>query len=226
MPLVSVVMPVFDRIFCVADSIDSVLAQTHRDLECIVVDDGSTDGTPAMVHERYASEERVRVLAEAHAGAAAARNHGLRDARGEYVTFLDSDDVMPPTRIARQLELLTELSCDAVLGAMESVVMPGVTPPAWMETPPEWGDGYHWITLLVSPDRLRDIGGFDETLELGEDLDVLVRLRLAGARIGAVDEIFAIRRFFGDNLTYALRAGTFTMRDAIRRSLAQRRGSA
>ena len=224
-PLVSVIVPVHDRRHCVLEAVASVLAQTHDDVECVVVDDGSADGSAELVASTFGDDGRVRLFVQENRGVSAARNLGLREVRGELVTFLDSDDLMPPGRIRRQLDLLADGSCDAVLGQAHSYAVPGVTAPAWMVSQPEWGDGYAWITFLIATDRVRAVGGFDETLGMGEDIDLLVKLRLAGVRIKAVDETFVVRRFFGDNLTYALDAGDSALRDAIRRHAARRRNA-
>ena len=221
----SVIVPVYERRHCVMDAVESVLAQTHPDVECVVVDDGSTDGAFDALVAAYADDARVRVFAQPHQGVSAARNLGIREARGEYVTFLDSDDLMPPSRIRRQLELLTERSCDAVLGRAHSYPMPGVDPPPWFHARPAWGDGYLWITVLVATDHVRSVDGFDETLHMGEDFDLLVKLRASGVRVVAVDDTFVVHRFFGDNLTYALRANDSSLPDSIRRHLARQRAA-
>jgi glycosyltransferase involved in cell wall biosynthesis len=225
MTLVSVIVPVYERRHCVLDAVESVLAQTHRDVECIVVDDGSSDGTFDALVAAYADDARVRVFDQPHRGVSAARNLGIGEARGDYVTFLDSDDLMPESRIRRQLELLTERSCDAVLGRAHSYAMPGVDPPPWFHAQPEWGGGYLWITVLVATRHLRSVDGFDEALHIGEDIDLLVKLRAAGVRVVAVNETFVLHRFFGDNLTYALRAKDSSLRDSIRRHLARQRAA-
>ncbi len=224
--LVSVIVPAYDRRYCVMDAVGSVLAQTYRHVECIVVDDGSVDGTFETVAAAGAGDRRVRVFAQGHAGVSAARNRGLREARGEYVTFLDSDDLMPPTRVQRQVELLAELACGGVFGRFESFVMEGATPPAWMATRPEWCRGHAWTSLLTATARVRAVGGFDETLLMGEDADLLVRLREAGVDFRAIDELFVVRRFFGDNLTYGMRDNDSALRDAIRRRMTRRRAAA
>ena len=177
MTLVSVIVPVYERRHCVMEAVESVLAQTHRDVECIVVDDGSSDGAFDAVEAAYADDARVRVFEQPHQGVSAARNLGLREARGEYVTFLDSDDLMPESRITRQVELLTERACDAVLGKAASYAMPGVDAPAWIHARPEWVNGYAWITVLVALRHVRSVGGFDEALHKAEDIDLLVKLR-------------------------------------------------
>jgi glycosyltransferase involved in cell wall biosynthesis len=220
--LVSVITPVFERAHCVMDAVQSVLDQTYPSVECLVVDDGSSDESFDVVARACQNEPRVRVFRQAQAGVSAARNRGLREARGEYVTFLDSDDLMPPTRIQRQLDLLSEREADGVLGTGLILAAP-VPLPAWLEGRPSWQTGHCWISILTKARHLRDIGGFDPTLRIREDSDLLVRLRMAGVRIDAVDDTFVLRRFFGDNLTYDLTSGGLPFAPAIRRELARRR---
>ena len=102
-PLVSVVVPTYNRAYCLARTIDSALGQTHPSVEVIVVDDGSVDETAEMVAARYGSDARVRLIRQANAGVSAARNTGLRVARGDYVALLDSDDVWEPWKLELQV---------------------------------------------------------------------------------------------------------------------------
>lgn len=108
-PLVSVVIPTYNRAAQVERAIDSVLAQTFSDLEAIVVDDGSTDGTAAALAARYGDDSRVRIVASKHGGVAVARNVGLDRATGSIIAFLDSDDRWQPWKLALQLECLAAL---------------------------------------------------------------------------------------------------------------------
>src|ERR1700704_1423104 len=96
-PRISVILPVYNREQTVARAIRSVLAQTWTSLELIVVDDGSTDGTRDVLRS-FGSQ--ITVIEQPHAGAYAARNRGLREARGELIAFIDSDDVWLPDRLA------------------------------------------------------------------------------------------------------------------------------
>ena len=112
-PLVSVILPVYNRASWVARAVESVHAQTHRDLELLVVDDGSTDGTRRVLDGLV---PRVRVLKQSHAGAEAARNLGLEHARGEFVAFIDSDDVWYADRLSRQLPLFRRAEVGVVFG--------------------------------------------------------------------------------------------------------------
>ena len=103
-PKVSVVIPVFNRPAAVRRAIESVLAQTCQDFEIIVVDDGSTDETPAVV-AGLADPRMTLIQHEGNRGGSAARNTGLRAASAEYVAFLDSDDEWLPRKLERQLEV-------------------------------------------------------------------------------------------------------------------------
>ncbi|HEX8146492.1 MAG TPA: glycosyltransferase family 2 protein [Pyrinomonadaceae bacterium] len=111
--LISVILPAFNRAGWVARAVESVLAQTHGRVELLAVDDGSTDGTRRVL-EGFGP--RVRVLTQPHAGAEAARNLGLAHARGEFVAFIDSDDVWYADRLSRQLPLFRREEVGLVFG--------------------------------------------------------------------------------------------------------------
>jgi glycosyltransferase involved in cell wall biosynthesis len=107
--LVSVVIPSYNRAYCIATTVDSTLAQTHENLEILIVDDGSSDGTRELIEERYRGEPRVRYIYQPNAGVSAARNHGLRLARGQFIALLDSDDIWLPWKVEAQLRCLEAL---------------------------------------------------------------------------------------------------------------------
>src|SRR3954463_8415699 len=100
-PLVSIIIPCFNAERYVGDAIRSALAQTYDSIEVIVIDDGSTDGSLKVIKS---FGDAVRIESQPNAGACAARNHGIDLARGEYVQFLDADDLLHPEKIARQME--------------------------------------------------------------------------------------------------------------------------
>lgn len=101
--LVSVIVPTFNRAYCLARTLDSALKQTHSNLEIIVIDDGSTDQTQDLIRSSYAREPRVKYIHQENAGVSAARNRGLATIQGDYVAFLDSDDVWKPWKLQAQL---------------------------------------------------------------------------------------------------------------------------
>jgi len=104
--LVSVIIPTFNRAYCLRRAIDSVLKQTHHGVEVIVVDDGSTDGTQELVRSICSTENRVRYVHQANAGVSAARNHGFALANGDFVSLLDSDDEWYPWKLSVELACL------------------------------------------------------------------------------------------------------------------------
>ncbi|HQR25085.1 MAG TPA: glycosyltransferase [Steroidobacteraceae bacterium] len=103
MPLVSVVIPTYNRAYCIASAVDSVLSQSLSQVEVIVVDDGSSDGTEALIATRYAHDTRVLYHKQRNAGVAAARNSGILLAQGDFVGLLDSDDAYLPWKLELQV---------------------------------------------------------------------------------------------------------------------------
>ena len=101
--LVSVVVPTYNRAYCLSRTIDSVRAQTHHDWELLIVDDGSTDDTAALIASTYGGDPRIRYLHQRNAGVSAARNAGIRESKGDFVALLDSDDVWKPWKLEVQL---------------------------------------------------------------------------------------------------------------------------
>jgi glycosyltransferase involved in cell wall biosynthesis len=107
-PLVSVILPVYNGAEYVGVALESALSQTYRNLEIIAIDDGSTDGTPAVLDRYAARDARVRVLSQANGGVARARNRGIAEANGDFIAPLDADDLWGPTKIARQVQRILE----------------------------------------------------------------------------------------------------------------------
>ena len=198
MTLVSVVVPTYERAEELPDTIDSVLAQTHEELELLVVDDASTDHTAEVV--RSYDDPRVEYIRhEENRGGSAARNTGIEAAEGEYVAFLDSDDEWLPKKLERQLSLLRSRGSDWIAAYCD------VQPPedgdtsrlAWAigsmlgSEPPRHREGGDVLigevltdrlhtsagsTLIVETDVAVDIGGFDESFERFQDTEFLVRV--------------------------------------------------
>jgi glycosyltransferase involved in cell wall biosynthesis len=207
-PTVSVILPVFDADVWVGEAIESILAQTHRNLELIAVDDGSSDGSLAIL-ERYArSDPRVRVLARPHRGVIPTRNEGLRRARGEFVACMDSDDVSFPDRLARQLAALAAdpgLVC--VGGAFEVIDAKGRLINRYY--PPRDHEAIVAVALTGrSPicgsnatfrrEAALSIGGYDQDACFVEDLDLWLRLATVG-RLANLPEPISRVRFRDDS---------------------------
>jgi glycosyltransferase involved in cell wall biosynthesis len=117
-PLVSVVVPVYDVAAYLPQALGSILAQTHRNLEVVVVDDGSTDGSGTIADEYAARDPRVHVVHTDNHGLGAARNEGIRHARGDLLAFADSDDVVPPGAYEALLRQQRRTGADFVTGSV------------------------------------------------------------------------------------------------------------
>jgi glycosyltransferase involved in cell wall biosynthesis len=184
-PLVSVVIPSYNRGYCVEACIDSVLAQTLGDFEIIVVDDASGDDT----RERVAAigDPRIAYVALAsNQGGAVARNTGIRRARGEFVAFLDSDDLWLPDKLARQVEGLrrlgprcglsyTWLCCVDDDGAETLRIHPDIDGDCFQQMLVSNFIG-SFSNLMVRRDLLVEAGGLDEAFRSCQDWDLFIRL--------------------------------------------------
>ena len=113
-PKISIIVPVYKVERYLRECLDSILGQTFGDWECILVDDGSPDGCPQICDEYAARDPRFRVIHRANGGQAAARNSGLREARGRYIGFVDPDDWIAPQLFERLYRLITEHGADMV----------------------------------------------------------------------------------------------------------------
>lgn len=158
--LVSVIIPTFNRAYCLARAIDSALAQTHHSLEILVSDDGSTDSTQALIQQKYNREPRLKYLYQENGGVSAARNLGLRAAQGDYIAFLDSDDVWQPWKLQLQVGCLQRLPAAGMVWTDMTAVDPEghIRSPRYLRT---MYDAYRWFTpeqLFSESHALADLG--------------------------------------------------------------------
>jgi glycosyltransferase involved in cell wall biosynthesis len=136
-PRISVIMPVYNADASLAGAVAAVLAQTFRDFELIIVDDGSRDGSAGLARLLAIDDRRIRPLRQLHGGDASARNRGIAVARGEYLAFLGATDIWAPTRLARHLAVMDRTpDCGVTLDAGEGVSMPFVHRAVFAEAGP------------------------------------------------------------------------------------------
>jgi glycosyltransferase involved in cell wall biosynthesis len=184
-PRVSVIIPTYNRERYLLESINSVLSQTLRDLELIVVDDGSTDSTAALVGT--IADERVRYFVRPHSGLSASLNFGIGQARGEYLARLDSDDVLVPDGLAALAVVLDEnRRVGVVWGWARWMTREGRDLPRTRGGPEHFpGDLLRSLlyddctcctALLIRKVCFEQVGLFDEALGYSEDWDMAIRL--------------------------------------------------
>jgi glycosyltransferase involved in cell wall biosynthesis len=198
---VSVVIPTYNRAQQAAAALESVLAQTYSELEVIVVDDGSTDGTPEIIRKlvsRQADDGKsTRYFLQANQGPSVARNKGIEQARGEWIAFLDSDDVWLPEKLESQVQalqqfkgecggcftdarLVNDLGMDANSFHSFGIYFDrpvGIASDALLSIAKAFC-GFWLSTLIVRTDLARQINGFDPEIKGPEDRDFYFRLAL------------------------------------------------
>jgi glycosyltransferase involved in cell wall biosynthesis len=211
-PLVSVVVPVYNAEEFLRETLDSVFALDYEPFEVIVVDDGSTDASAAIA-ESYAG---VRCIRQENRGPSEARNEGIRIARGEFVAFVDSDDVVLPDKLSVQVGyLLDHPDVTATLGRQ-----------VWITPPPNavpdlvWGDldGIPLLSMVIRRAALVEVGCFDPALRGPEDTDLLMRLREEGYQFIVLSEVVMRRRYHGGNLVAGRRVAATSL-DLLRAKL-------
>jgi len=191
--LVSVVIPAFNASDTISEAVESVLQQTYRNLEIVVVDDGSTDGTSALVQHYQKRDARVRLIQKPNAGVASARNAGIRSSLGAFVAFIDADDLWHPTKIAKQMTALLAGGPETALAYSPFRVI-DVDGKVLSSSRRFGANG--WVlyrhfhanligngsSILVRKEVLEELGGFDPRLrEAGAEgcEDLLLQLRIA-----------------------------------------------
>uniref|UniRef100_UPI001F2BB4FD glycosyltransferase family 2 protein n=1 Tax=Falsiroseomonas oryziterrae TaxID=2911368 RepID=UPI001F2BB4FD len=211
--LVSIVTPAFDVAAFVGDAVRSARAQSHPDLELILVDDGSRDGTAREAERAAEGDPRIRILRQPNAGVSAARNAAIAEARGAALLFLDADDWLAPDALAR-LAAALHAAPDAVAAygpwaAVPEQARPGDRSLRVKTGPFPDGDilepllvrnllanGGH---LLVRRGAFAQAGGFNPAIRYGEDWECWIRLALRGrfARVGGDAPLLFVRERAG-----------------------------
>jgi len=203
-PLVTVIVAVHNGQRFLRPALESLYAQDYEPFEVVLIDDGSTDGSSEIAR----SFPSIRYVYQENRGQAAARNAGLLAARGEFLAYLDDDDLIPPHKLRRQAEyLIANPDVGCVLGRQQIMLEPGVEPPEWLKRDTIFGDldGIPFVSAMIRTELMRDVGGFDPSYRFAEDRDLFVRLREHGVRIGVLPEILLFRRFHGENMNFRLR---------------------
>ncbi len=177
-PLVSVILPTWNRAGMLRRAVESVRAQTLRGWELIVIDDGSTDDTPAVLAGLTAFEPRIRVVTVEHGGVSRARNAGIAAAAADHVAFLDSDNTWQPDFLATMLAGISARGHSAAYSAME-LRREGGTSWRAFEGGREFllaGNHIDLNVLVARTSLVREVGGFDERLRRAVDYDLVLRL--------------------------------------------------
>lgn len=218
-PLVSIIIPAYNRARFLPETLDSVLGQSVTDIECIVVDDGSTDGTKDIVARFCARDPRVRYLRQENRGPSAARNYGLAEARGRFIQFLDSDDIIVADKFAKQVKQL-DSTRDLALSycdyrycshddVSKTVSRDNFPPPRFVMQRRLWDIASRWETEFSIPIHcflfdarfFKERGiRFDEEFTNHNDWDCWMQVFALDPMVFHVPEVLAIYRLHDDSI--------------------------
>jgi glycosyltransferase involved in cell wall biosynthesis len=203
-PKVSVIVPTWNRASLLGTAIESVLTQGYRDLEVVIVDDGSVDATESLVRRYQEADARVRYVAQEHRGISAAMNTGIRESRGRYIARIDSDDQWLPELLETEVAILEARPEIGLVYSKGRWAKSDLTPltDAIGHAPhfPDdtlrsmlWGDPTCNITVVVRRECFDRAGLFDESLKASEDWDMWLRTSVY-YRFFFVDRVLSLVR--------------------------------
>lgn len=207
-PIVSVLMPVYNNERYVSEAVESILAQTFADFEFLIIDDGSTDGSPALLKTYAERDPRIRLVSRPNTGYVVALNEMLATARGEFIARMDSDDVAMPERFERQLGYLNAHPECVMIGSRVLIIDPEGSPLTVMGealTHEEIdsalmaarGQMVYHPSIIIRKRSLLEVGPYREELETAEDLDLFLRLAEVGRIANLAEPLLKYREHIG-----------------------------
>jgi glycosyltransferase involved in cell wall biosynthesis len=223
-PLVSVIIPVHNGARYLRAALESVFAQAYRPFEVIVVDDGSVDDSGVIAQ----SFHDVLYIHQANQGVAAARNHGIEVARGEFLAFLDQDDLWTREKLKLQIGyLLSHPDLGYTLTQQQFFLDPGATLPAWFRE--ELFSSVHtgWVlgTLVVRRTAFERVGNFATGYSAASDGDWFFRAKAAGMSMAVVPELLLLKRIHGANESAQAKQVLSELRRVVKSSLDRKRST-
>ena len=197
---ISVIIPVYNGEAYLREAIDSVLNQTYRPSEILIIDDGSTDNS-ASIAQSYPS---ICYIYQINQGVSAARNVGIQAAQGKFIAFLDADDMWTPNKLEVQLSYLLKHPHIGYTFTKQRILLePGREVPAWFREDLLLEDhpGFVPSTLVVRKKIFEQVGYFNSKYRRGEDTEWLTRARNAGISMAVIPETLLLRRMHDHNLS-------------------------
>lgn len=203
-PLISVIVPIYNRSIFIEDCLNSVINQSYRPIELILVDDGSTDNSNEILNTFKKQNEsdnfRIEIITQSNCGAPSARNNGFKKSTGKYIQFLDSDDILLSNKLQTQFYYIKKHNCEMVYSKAQHISENKEILNFF------WGDklnntsndyfNFSWQTMcpLYKRETINKIGLWNVKLNINQDWEYCIRTILSGVKIGFHDEVLAYFR--------------------------------
>lgn len=203
---VSVIIPVYNSEKYLAEAIDSVLAQTYQDFELIIIDDGSSDHS----REIATSYPKVNYVYQENRGVAAARNRGVQLAKGDFLAFLDADDIWLPNKLAIQMRVFAKNpSLEIVTGYVKQFISPEIEPEIARKYifPDRPLQGYSPGAIIIKRQTFEKTGLFHEDFQGGEAISWFAQLLEKDINMFCIPEVVTRRRIHGGNISLQNKEG-------------------
>lgn len=225
-PTVSVIMPVYNTERYVAEALKSILSQSYKNLEVICIDDGSTDGTLSVL-EKF--KDRIIILKNEHnMGIAPTRNKGLSAAHGDFIAFMDADDIWKPEKLEKQLQ---EFEKNPELGIcftmMESFISPEL-PEEVKKTrycPTGAQPGQISAAALIKTELFGSVGLFEERWKMGEFIDWYSKAKDMGYKSATLNDVLYLRRIHDANTGVNERSSRTDYLKIVKNAITRRRNA-
>lgn len=219
---ISVIIPIYNDALYINEAINSVLSQGIQNLEVILIDDGSTDDFEDKVNEF--NDSRIRLIKQANSGAAEARNNGIRHAGGEFVAFLDADDVWTPHKLKLQLDILiNRKDVNMVFGQVKEFYDISIDGCRDLQKKEKTFVGYSPIAILISKKNFQLVGEFQSKWKVAEFIDWYDRAKHLGLKEIVLSDIIAFRRIHTGNIDRLLRPDAKQYVAVLKEALDRRR---
>ena len=222
-PLVSVIIPVYNSELYLEESIRSALAQTYQPFEILIINDGSTDSSESVAM-KFAKQ--TIYLYQSNQGAAAARNRGIKKSSGEFLAFLDADDLWDPKKLSTQVGyMMDHPELQYTTSRVKFFLEPGHDIPSGFRRELLTGDhvGIIMGTLIAKKDLFEKTGYFDPKLKISEDVDWYGRVNDMNIPTAVIPEVLSLIRIHDSNISISVTKDNTYLLQAVRRSIQRKK---
>lgn len=203
-PLISVIVPVYNRSIFIKECLNSIINQSYRPIELVLVDDGSTDNSNEILNtfknQNESDSFQIKIISQSNSGAPSARNNGFKNSTGKYIQFLDSDDILLKNKLQIQFDYIKKHNCDMVYSKAQHISEnKELLNFFWGNKLSNTSDDYFnfsWQTMcpLYKRESINKIGLWDIKLNINQDWEYCIRTVLSGVKIEFHDEVLAYFR--------------------------------